>query len=236
MESYGYPGVSEIPREVPRRRRRWPRRLLITLIILLILLFAADRIGLVVAENLVADRVQQSQDLGSKPSVSIGGFPFLTQLASADFANVTVEADGITRNGLHVTTLHANLGSVRPESGYSSARVATLDGTAFINFSDLSSTVLAFSKIQVTFSPGSDGMLSISATVSGQELHALATVTAVPGNQLAITAQGFTVKIPLGGLPFGLKVTDVAVQSNGISVSATAQNVVLSNSGVTAGG
>jgi hypothetical protein len=235
MESYGYPGVSEIPRAIPRRRRRWPRRVIIALVILLILLFAADRIGLVVAENLVADRVQQSQSLAGKPSVSIGGFPFLTQLVSEDFGNVTVDADGITRNGLHITTLHANLGSVRPNAGYSSARVATLNGTAFFNLSDLGTTVASVSGTQITFSPGSNGMLSASLTVAGQRINALATVTVVQGNEIAISAQGFTVRIPLGGLPFGLKVTDVAVETNGISVTATAQDVVLSNSGVSAG-
>jgi hypothetical protein len=211
--------------------------LLIALVVLLILLFALDRIGLVVAENLLADRVRQSQNLSGKPSVSIGGFPFLTQLVGGDFDNVTVDADGVQRNGLHITSLHVDLGSVRPNSGYSSARVATLNGTAFLNFSDLSTTVAGQTGNQITFSPGSDGKLAASLTLAGQQVSALCTVSVAAGNEIEISAAGtpLTIQIPLGGLPFGLKVTSVAVVSNGVNVTASAQNVVISSSGVSAG-
>jgi DUF2993 family protein len=58
------------------------RKLLIAVIILVGLLVAADRVGAVVASHEIASQVQTAYNLPSKPSVTVRGFPFLTQVAS----------------------------------------------------------------------------------------------------------------------------------------------------------
>src|SRR5206468_7203031 len=74
----------------PRRRRRWPLRLAIVLVVLLGLAIGADRIAASVAEGIAARSIQDSQHLQQQPDVHIGGFPFLTQLASAHYPDVVI--------------------------------------------------------------------------------------------------------------------------------------------------
>ena len=66
-----------------RRRRHRGRRWLIALIVLILVLVAADFGAKAFAENAIASKIDSS-GLGTKPSVDIEGFPFLTQVASRD--------------------------------------------------------------------------------------------------------------------------------------------------------
>jgi hypothetical protein len=68
------------------------RRLIIALVILCALFVAADRIAVGVADSQVASKLQTSRGLAQKPSVSIGGFPFLTQLIGGKLDDVKVRA------------------------------------------------------------------------------------------------------------------------------------------------
>ena len=63
-------------------------------IVLLILLVIGDRVALAVAENAMADQFV-SNGLPVKPSVTIEGFPFLTQLAARDLRKVDISASNI---------------------------------------------------------------------------------------------------------------------------------------------
>src|SRR5690349_5558244 len=94
-------GVSERVQVAPRRRRRG-RRIGIGLLVLLLLLVgalvAADRIG----ANVAADRVSQQaakemqargMTSASPPDVTIGGFPFLTQVVRGVYEKITIDVD-----------------------------------------------------------------------------------------------------------------------------------------------
>ena len=77
-------GRARAPR---RRRRRWPIILLVTLVVLAGLLVIVDRVAVRYADNQFATQIQK-QGFSTKPSVSIQGFPFLTQVAARDFKDV----------------------------------------------------------------------------------------------------------------------------------------------------
>ncbi len=104
----GYGGLFEEPdgrnsRTPRRRRRRWPLILLIILVVLAGLFVVIDRVAVHVADNEFATQIQK-QGFSTKPSVSIQGFPFLTQVAARDFKDVRITANGEKAGPVTVTT------------------------------------------------------------------------------------------------------------------------------------
>src|SRR5579872_2153055 len=81
-----------------RRRRRGPLIALITVLVIVILLVVSDRVANAFAENQMASQVQSSLNLSGKPSVSIQGFTFWTQLLAKDFKTVNMTASNETIN------------------------------------------------------------------------------------------------------------------------------------------
>jgi hypothetical protein len=93
-----YGGAYGEAEQPTRPRRRWGRRILITLLVLLVvfaaLLVVADRVGANIAEQRIGDEVEQeltSRSVRSAtPEVSVGGFPFLTQVARGRYDSITI--------------------------------------------------------------------------------------------------------------------------------------------------
>jgi hypothetical protein len=82
----------------PRRGRRLGIALLVLLLVLAGALVAADRIGANAAENAIADQVSKEMQArgmtsAGKPGVSVGGFPFLTQVARGVYEKITIAID-----------------------------------------------------------------------------------------------------------------------------------------------
>jgi hypothetical protein len=95
----------------PSRRRRRYRLVGIALAVLLLLLVIADRVSAHVASTeAVSQIVQKSQDLADRPSVSFGGFPFLTQVAFGKYTDIHVGMHNITPTGsLRIDSISAHL-------------------------------------------------------------------------------------------------------------------------------
>jgi hypothetical protein len=239
----------EPPAAAPvRRRRRRGRRWLIALVVLVGLLVAADRVSAAVTESRLAARIQQSQRLSEKPSVSIDGFPFLTQVLSRDFGHVTVDIHNLDAQGVPVEHIHADLRGVHVSSGYSSATVDTLTSTATLTYSAISATLSKGAGVgRVTVSQGSaPGQVKAAYSLLGAGVSADVAVNVLSGNVLEYkgvklnTAAGgvgldqnlFDVKIPLTGLPFGMQLKTLRVTPTGVDISATGQNVVLTGRSV----
>jgi len=234
-------------RSEPRRRRRWPRNLAITVLVFAGLFTAADRIAVGVAENQIASRIQKSQDLASKPSVSINGFPFLTQLVGMKFAKVTLDARGVVRNGVDVTDLRADLRGVKPTDDYKQATIDRLDGTAFFTWADLEHAA-ALQGLDVTLADAGDGMVKVSGKILGVRtavssrlsleadnkisVKAVKVDTSIPGLSQVSIPHDFDYTVPVGSMPLGMTLHDFRVASDGVRVSATAQGVTITGSGV----
>ncbi len=116
---------------------------LFTVIVLLILLVIGDRVALAVTENQFADQFQK-QGFPVKPSVTIEGFPFLTQLLGKDFNKVDISASNVpvplpTGGSISISSVHATINGLHI-SGFSSSANAKVDhitATAFVSFGAL---------------------------------------------------------------------------------------------------
>ena len=127
-------------------------RILLTLIVVLAGLFvAADRLAVSYGESKAADKIQSTKGLTEKPSVSIKGFPFLTQVGARDLTEVTVSINNLTTSTggvatggsdtLRVRRFTADLHNVRINGNFSSAVADTVTGTALIPYSEVSKLV-----------------------------------------------------------------------------------------------
>lgn len=213
-------------------------------IVLAGLLVAADRIALAVAERTAAVTLQRSQHLAQRPDVSIGGFPFLTQVASANFDHVTATMHDLTvaqgtSTPLQIDTLHVTLRHVHVSRDFNSASSEFSTATAlisYVNLTDALKTPFSYAgsgRIKATDTanivPGLSGLASATARVgiSGESLQFSDTQVTVAGQQVptAVTnyfASVFAKSIPLTGLPFGVHVQSVKVTSQGVQITLTA--------------
>lgn len=210
------------------------RRLLIVVAILVAILVVADRVAVVEADHVVAARIQTQEHLPSRPSVSIGGFPFLTQAIGGTYDDVTLTVHDFRRSVVPVDTISVELRGVHvPLSAVfsqhlSSVPVDSATARVLLSFADLNSYLGGKG---ITVSPaGSDRVrISGSVTVAGQTVSAsgTATIDVTSDSLLLRAANAVTVAVPLGGLPFGISLRSATATNRGIQVTATAQGLVL---------
>ena len=244
----------------PRRRRRRGTKWLIALVVLLGLLVAADRITLVVAEDQLAGRIQSSQHLSQKPSVSIAGFPFLTQVAARDLPHATLDIHGLTGNDdLVISNLHADLRGVHINSGFNGATVDTLVATAQLSYADIAKALSSqlnvhgfqvgtikasyagndqvkatYELLGVSLSATIDVKLSGANTLEFKSVKINTPLSGTPFSSLG-TPSSFDYSYNLGALPFGMELTDLTFTASTVDISATGSHVNLSQSSVTKG-
>jgi len=83
------------PRPDAQRRGRRLRRWVIALVVLVLLLVGADFGAAAFAEHTISQKVRTQLQLSDDPSVTIHGFPFLTQALGGDYGHISVSAAGI---------------------------------------------------------------------------------------------------------------------------------------------
>ncbi|SDY08047.1 Protein of unknown function [Micromonospora pattaloongensis] len=246
-----------------RPRRRWGRRLLITAIVLLLvlagLLVVADRVAANYAEDRIADEVRQQvaqQQLhSSPPSVTVGGFPFLTQVLDGRYRSIGIvlrdvrgEVSGasvrLPQLDVEARDVIASLDTLRSGQGDVIAR--TVDGKATISYE----SVAEFIKQPGVQLSEQNGKLAVTAPLQvlnsqvtvrgtadltvadGQVRLRFAELAAdglprIPAAQALVNAyaQQISVAVPLPKLPFRLDVREVRPTPDGLAVTATATDV-----------
>ncbi len=234
--------------QAPRRRRGGClRSLVIGVVVIVILLVAADFVAKAVAQNVAASQIQK-QGFPKKPSVTIEGFPFLTQVASHDLHQVRLSASDVPEGPVEITQVNAVANDIRLNSGFNSGTIGQVSGTVLISFGSLSSTVtkelgqagqlVASSGLHLSAAGPDEVKASVdlvlasgSATwrvtrVSGRELSVqLVASSGLPAEVLA-PIRSFSFSIPK--LPFGLTIQTVSVTSSGIVGQISATNVAFS--------
>jgi hypothetical protein len=234
--------------QAPRRRRGGClRSLVIGVVVIVILLVAADFVAKAVAQNVAASQIQK-QGFPKKPSVTIEGFPFLTQVASHDLHQVRLSASDVPEGPVEITAVHAVANNIHLNSGFNSGTIGQVSGTVLISFGSLSSTVtkelgpagqlVASSGLHLSAAGPDEVKASVdlvvasgSATwrvtrVSGQELSVqLVASSGLPAEVLG-PIRSFSFSIPK--LPFGLTIQNVSVTSSGIVGQISATNVAFS--------
>lgn len=232
-----YPPGPPAPRA--RRRRRWPLISAITLIVLVGLAIGGDRVAVAIAENQMADQIQQS-GLSVKPNVDITGFPFLTQLAGHEFHHVVISASNVTGAPVVISSIHADLYGMHISSDYKSATVDSLTGTALITYTAIENAA-GIPQDVIKLGPGPTpsqitatvDLQIVSASVTAQITKVSATqfrisvsdLNGVPGSVLG-NLRGYTYTLPK--LPAGMAIQSVTATQQGVQVTVTGQHTTLS--------
>lgn len=218
------------------------KKLLIAfLALLVILVIAADRVGEHVAAHVLAGKLESDEHLTSRPSVSIGGIPFLTQAIGGEYHDVTVTThDFVTSDRVQIDTLSVHLHDVHiPLSKVISGSVSKVpvdrvDGSVFVSFDEITS-YLTGRGISATLSRASSGSIDVAVrlTPHASLLRGIATL-GVTGSTVTLSVSAShglpaaaVLRIPLRGLPFRFDVTSVQVGLDGVSGTGTADHVVL---------
>jgi hypothetical protein len=233
------------PRSGGRRVRRYVTALVIVVVVLVALDFAAR----LVAENVMASKIEQ-QGLQHKPDVSIDGFPFLTQVASRDFERVNLTAADQTEGPVTITTINATARNIRLNSfAFSSGTIGSLSGTAVISFASLGNTLtqqvgpLGSLLNGAGLNLAEAGPHEVKASLNVLVVSGSATwrVTRLSDNRLNISLvsssglpssllgsiQDITLQLPK--LPLGLTIDSVRVSPDGIVGRVSGANVPFSS-------
>jgi hypothetical protein len=226
------------------RRRRPLRTLLVVVIVLLGLLVAADFAARAVAEEVFASQVQ-SNGFPRKPSVSIKGFPFLTQLAARNFQQIDLSSANVPEGPVTIKTVNATLNGVHLNSNFKSGTVDRLAGSAFISFPEVSSALQSqagplgalVGSAGLTLSSVGNNEVRASVNLVVTSGSATWRITQVSGNELeaqlvgssglpsAVLNSVASIKLPLPSLPFNLTIHDVSVTPDGIVGQLDGNNV-----------
>ena len=211
---------------------------LFAVIVILILLVIGDRVALAVTENDMASQFQ-ANGLPVKPSVTIEGFPFLTQLIGKDFHKVDISASNVPAGPVTISTVHATLTGLHISS-LSSGATATVDrlnATAFISFGSLAAAGSLGGGTGITMTPDGANKVKITAGIAGiaadteeasitQTGPQTITFKLLPGGTLGSllsSFSSFSFSLPKG-VPASLKITGLTLNSQGLTVSAAATN------------
>ncbi|MCB5911416.1 LmeA family phospholipid-binding protein [Streptomyces pinistramenti] len=225
--------------------------LLVIVIVIGGLFVAADRVAVNIAEDKAADKIRSSQGLAAAPTVSIKGFPFLTQVAGRSLDEVDAELGGMEANAeghtLRIDKLSATFHDVALSSDFSSIEnAASATGTAKISYADL--TKASGANVKVSYGGEKNGQSQVKISPSIPLLSSLevtGTISVSGGDTLRLRADripavcgaipGCTDKVrgqtdhewKLTQLPGNLKLDKVTAQSGGISISASGKDVKL---------
>jgi hypothetical protein len=224
----------------PPKRRHRGRRWLIALIVLILVLVAIDFGAKAFAENAIATKIDSS-GLGTKPSVDIQGFPFLTQVASRDLSQIDINASNFTVKQVVISSLHATATGVRPNASFNGATISKINGTVVVSFKTVTN-LIPIPGLTVSADPadGPDAIKfnsSLGGATGKIEHPSPNVVTVQVGNLTGLAglasllggssiASSYTFDIP--ALPAGLVVRSITVTSQGIVATAAAQNTTLS--------
>jgi len=229
-------------RSLPRRRRRgrgWIA-LGVVLVVLAVLFVIADQVAKSYAQNTIAGKIQSSAGMSTKPSVSIEGFPFLTQVAAHDVRVIDLSANNVPAGKFDISSVKAKATGVHLNSSFSGATVDQINGTALITFASLEQGLGVQGIATITADPA-DGpnAVKLSAgpigSVTGKvetigpneiqiQMGSLSGLAALLNGVIPLQTQ--TIQIPK--LPMGLVVHSVSVTGQGIEATASAQNTTLS--------
>ena len=219
-----------------RRRGRARRRLTvatIVVVVLLALLVAVDRGAAAYAENQAASQIKSS-GFPVKPSVTIEGFPFLTQVLAHDLKTVNISASNVPEGPLVISSVNATAHGVHLNSSFSGGTIGQVNGTALVTFAGLSQA--AGVGDGVTLSNAGNNEVKVSANLGFLNGSVLARVTrtgphtinvsAVAPNNQALSGlgplQNFNLSVP--SLPAGMTVRNVSVTGQGLVITVSASN------------
>ncbi len=224
------------------------RKFLVLLIFLAVVLVVADRGLHYAAQNEIGNRVSQQYDMASEPEVTISEFPFLTQAVSGKYPEVRIVTGALTAGDVQLERVDITAHDVEAPLGDLLSEPQIVAGSADAK------VMLPYSELQKTLPEGvvienEDGQPRVSGdlAVLGFSVSVAADIEiAAEGDSFTVTpsnievgeapvdveeavGEQLTASTPMPQLPFGLQVSDVEEQPNGIEVSAEGSDIDLVN-------
>ncbi|GGV19710.1 hypothetical protein GCM10010182_46770 [Actinomadura cremea] len=228
------------------------RKALVVLLVLVVGgLIAADRIGVRIAQDEIARQVAAQEGLARQPDVTIHGFPFLTQAAGGEYDHIEVSIGEYTEQDVTLSGVRVDMRGVRaPLSEIASGNTAnvtarTATASAVIPYPVIEEQ--APKEVEGLAPKGEDLEVDLAGAVMGFQLSGKAVVSleatakgiAVtpksvapdggPQIPLALVQRQLTWVVPVTDLPVGSRISRIEPTPDGLRVSATAQNVQLSD-------
>jgi LmeA-like phospholipid-binding len=211
------------------------RTFLIVLVVVVGLAVVADFVAKSFAQNKLASEIQQ-HGFPKKPSVSIAGFPFLTQVASRNIQKVKISSQNIPEGPVQISRVSATMTGIHLNSGFTSGTVSQLAGSVLVTFPSLAKTLnsqigplgslVGSSGLTLSAASSDEIKASLDLVVasgsatwritrrSNQEFSAtLVASSGVPSSLLG-AIRTFSVKIP--ELPLGMKIDSVHITPEGV--------------------
>jgi len=245
----------DTPAAPPRRRHRGLRNTIIVVLALLVLLVVGDRLAVLYAQSQVAQQFKEQGGFEGTPSVSIKGFPFLTQVIAHNIHEITITSDKIKAGPVTITNLDADITNIKLNGAFTAGTIGHLDGKALIPFTGLTSALggalgggsglgdLGDLASGVTIKSAGGNKIKASFDLLVVSGSATLKVTRQPGNKIHIqlvsssgdlpsevTDQLKDLTVPIPALPLGMKIQRIHVNAQGISIHVTGDNVKFSNS------
>ncbi|MFI5659949.1 DUF2993 domain-containing protein [Streptomyces sp. NPDC051684] len=224
------------------------RRLLIVAVILAAILTGADRLAVHIAEGRAADQLRASAGFGESTSVSITGFPFLTQIAANDldelYAHVDHYESALPGGGTgRVDDLELRLHNVQFGNSYRTAVARDATGSALVPYAELLHAAPNSDRVKVTsLSDGGKGRVRIALRAADGGEHTLYSSVSVEGDTLRLRAQGVpqvpgvsadqiraatSIQQTLTRLPGGISLKDAKPLRSGLQLTVGGSDVSL---------
>jgi hypothetical protein len=229
------PSYPPLPSGRARRASRKVWVAIIVLLALLALLFGLDRAAAAYAANRIATQIQ-GHGFPVKPSVSVEGFPFLTQLITRQLDSVEITAPKFPV-GAATASIKVHATGIALNSGYNSGTIAQVTGTGLIAFSSLPSLAGLSNVPGLKISRAGPRTVQLSLNLGIVSASAIARVEKTGQNEFSIqiiSSSGIPpslldpirhVTVPIPNLPLGLAVESVTVTGQGVLVHVAGSNV-----------
>lgn len=224
------------------------KALVVFLVLLAGGLIAADRIGVLLVQREVAERLAVQYSLPQRPEVTIHGLPFLTQAIGGEYRQVDVAIGDFTRQEVTLRDVRVRIENLRAPlseaiNGDTSGVVAgTATASAILPY-DLIKRHAPANVTRIGAS-GSDLEVELTGSLLGFSLNGTAVLSAeVSRDGIRITPRSVAtqgLRVPLGALrgplswtvpvpelPLGSRISRVEITEAGIRVGATAHDVAV---------
>ncbi len=231
-------------------KRSGARKAVIWIAAIIVLLVALDFGARAFAESEAASQIQK-QGFPKKPNVSIGGFPFLTQVITRDFHEITISSSHIPEGPINITSLHVVAQNVKLNSSFQSGTAGPLNGTVLISLGEIGSFLSAAGPLASFLGGGGSGGGLHIESVGSNELKgslklagglvswsAVWQVKSVGPNEInlvlvhsnglpgSLRNSANNIKVPLSSLPANLTLTGkVDTSGKGITAQVHADSI-----------
>jgi hypothetical protein len=209
--------------------------LVIVLLAILGLLFGLDRAAATITADRIAAKLQ-TEGFPVEPSVTVEGFPFLTQLISKHLDGVQVIAPQFPVGSV-TASIDVHATDITLDSGYQSGTIGHINGTGLITFASLAKVPALAAVPGLKVSAAGPHMVKLSANLAILAASAIARVNLVSPHEIALSlasASGVPAAlldpirhliVQMPALPLGLTVQSVTVNPQGVVIRVSGSNV-----------